>query len=163
MDDIQTLAALGRTALIGSLYDSRKQRFINDVRLFNFNKLPSEIIQKVSNGNSFFKVCTEDTYSKKLDLMNITGDTSLKALCLPSEVKGSAKFINEFKKRENSVKWNLLYSRTTVHETINLEEIHTHYSTQKIMLNDALFEGVIIFYSINYYLTSFTIFYYYSI
>ena len=141
MDDIQTIAALGRTALIGSLYDARKQRFINDVRLFNFNKLPSEIIQKVSNGNSFFKVCTEDTYSKKLELIGVTGDTSLKTVCLPSEVKGAAKFINEFKKKENSVKWNLLYSRTTVHETINLEEIHTHYSTQKIILNDALFEG----------------------
>lgn len=141
MDDILTVKALGQTALIGSLYDARKQRFINDVRLFNFNKLPTSMIQKISSSNSFFKVCTDDTYSKKLELLNISGDLGVKVVCLPLEVKGAAKFINEFKKSERSVKWNLLYSRTTINETINLEEIYDHYRTQKLHLNDALFEG----------------------
>lgn len=141
MDDILTVKALGQTALIGSLYDARKQRFINDVRLFNFNKLPSNMIQKISNGNSYFKAATDDTYAKKLELMNISGDLGVKVACLPLEVKGAAKFINEFKRSEKSVKWNLLYSRTTIDETINLEEIYDHYNTQKLHLNEALFEG----------------------
>ncbi len=141
MDDILSVKALGQTALIGSLYDARKQRFINDVRLFNFNKLPSDMIQKISNGNSFFKVSTDDTYAKKLELMNITGDEGLKTICLPMEIKGASKFINEFKKSERSVKWNLLYSRTTLNELINLEEIFDYYEANKLQLNEALFEG----------------------
>lgn len=141
MNETLTIASLGETTLIGALYDARDQIFINDVRLFNFNKLPNNIIETIPNGHSYYKLCKEDTYFKKFELMNISGDLAIKVACLPISIKGSAKYLNEFKKSENSVKWDLFYSRTTCNELINLQNVYEYYITNELALNETLFNG----------------------
>lgn len=142
MNETLSLAALGEITSLGALYDSREHLFINDIRLFNFTKLPKCVVQTIPNGHSYYKLCKEDTYSKKLELMNISGDLALKVACLPFSVKGSAKYLNEFKKYDNSIKWNLLYSRTTCNELVDLQCVYEYYNThEELTLNETLFEG----------------------
>ena len=142
MNEILSIAALGEFTSLGCLYDSREQLFINDIRLFNFTKLPENTVQIViPNGHSYYKLSKEDTYSKKFELMNISGDLAIKVACLPFFVKGSAKYLNEFKKSNNSIKWDLLYSRTTCNELIDLQGIYEYYKSNDLNLNESFFEG----------------------
>lgn len=141
MNDSITVKSLGRTALIGTLYNANQHEFINDVRLFDFNKLQQKFVQSLPLSYSFKKTCDLDTYLKKSELINLSGDLVIKSICMPNAIKGSAKFLNEFNFVSRLPRSYTLYSHSSIFETINLLEIFEYYKENKLSLNSSLFEG----------------------
>lgn len=118
-----TVAAVGRVAKIGDLYDVRTDQFLN-ISLMK-EKLPASIIQTRDVHTSPYSVhyANMDTLKEKLDFLDIQNELRISVLCGLIEVDGSAKFLNYKKSNGESAQATLSYRFFTKLDGVTMDEV----------------------------------------
>ncbi|CAG8838380.1 18700_t:CDS:1 [Gigaspora margarita] len=112
--------ALGRTAVIGSLYDATKDTFCKTT-IFK-TELPPNSIKRVDIPNASVMYEYVDSYMEKFKNLDVEPQLRISVLSGLVLLDGSGKYLNDIKESSRSVKGTLVYKITSVEE--NLEIYH---------------------------------------
>ncbi|XP_037043944.1 stonustoxin subunit beta-like [Bradysia coprophila] len=112
------VAAVGRVAYIGSLFNCRTNSFLN-FRLFS-KPLDEQIIETTDNWHSNIEMTKTNSFNEKFDMLSIAAELRLSILCGLIEVGGSGRFLKDVKKSARATKASLVYSATTKYDEINI-------------------------------------------
>ena len=113
-----SVAAVGRAAQIGELYDARKDQFVR-LQLFN-EVLPEKTIHSTENWHTKLKLTLDNSLEDKFTLMDISASLKISIMSGLFNLEGSGKFFKDTKKSAKSAKATLIYSITTKYEQINM-------------------------------------------
>lgn len=119
--DTLTVTALGRVALMGELYDARKDSFLGLSLLQS--KLPPEFIDSTENRHSDVKYLMENTLEEKMSVLDVKAEAKLSILWGLIQITGSGKYFNDKKHTSQSVKVSLANLVKTEYEQINLNRV----------------------------------------
>ncbi|XP_071380267.1 neoverrucotoxin subunit beta-like [Centroberyx affinis] len=135
--DSMAVAALGRPFTLGMLYDSRKDRVIPGLTLWDDTALEENTLDS-SQSSSAFEIIASDTIEDKSNLLNV--EASLRASFLGGlvDVGGSAKYLNDTKKSENQSRVTLQYKATTKFKQLSM----AHLATEKMQFTDVFEKGL---------------------
>lgn len=114
------LAAVGRVAQIGELYDARTEQFLR-MSLVNGNF--STLIQSTDNRHSNIKYLKLNTLSEKLTSLDVQAGFKLSVLFGLVQVSGSGKYVRDTQHSSKSVKVSVATFITTEFEQIDIAGI----------------------------------------
>ncbi|CAI5669621.1 unnamed protein product [Oreochromis niloticus] len=126
---IMEVAALGRPFTLGMLYDTRTDKLIPGVTLWD-DKTLKEKSKENNQHSSEFEVRASDSIETKSSLLNV--NASLKASFMSGliEVEGSAKYLNNKKNSDNQSRVTLQYKATTKFNQLMLTPDETNNTQQ---------------------------------
>ncbi|CAG8499978.1 7927_t:CDS:1, partial [Dentiscutata heterogama] len=129
--------ALGRAAVIGSLYDATKDTFCKTSILKT--ELPSNSINQVEIPNSKVMSDYEESYMTKFDNFEVEPQLKISVLLGLVALDGSGKYLVDIKNSSKSVKGTLGYKMTTVEENLDIyrENIKACISTDAFNMPEA--------------------------
>jgi hypothetical protein len=113
-----TRKALGRTAELGSLYDTRKDQLCG-ITLFK-SKLPKEIITSTDMPDTNYEFDLLDSYEKKFIKLDVQGELKVSVLAGLCKLEGSGKYLSDQKQSKKSVKGSVIYKITTKEENFSI-------------------------------------------
>lgn len=109
------MAALGRIASLGELYDARDDKFLS-LRLVKSNP-PDKTVIRDDYFITKIDFIKEESYSEKFDKLNVKAELKLSVLA-GLELKGSGEYFSETKKTSNSERMSLIHSTKTRDEVL---------------------------------------------
>lgn len=112
-------AALGSTALLGSLYDARTDTFYGGFTVFK-DDIPSSAKHTVDTPFSDVQYMLTDTYSDKFERLQVQAELQISILLGLAALTGSGNYLNNKKVSSRSVRGSLVYNLATKKETINV-------------------------------------------
>ncbi|RSL66749.1 hypothetical protein CEP54_003551 [Fusarium duplospermum] len=110
--------ALGQVAILGSLYDARRDVFL-PLSLFS-EPLPSDAMETKQRQSTNIKIITGDTFRDKFDACGIDGELGVSVLAGLAKLDGSGLYLRDKRDTNNAVQSSLHYEFTTVEEELNL-------------------------------------------
>lgn len=116
-----TVTALGRVALIGDLYDARRDSFVGLSLLQT--KLPPQFVDSTQNRHSDVKYLMQNTLEEKMSVLDVRAEAKLSILWGLITITGSGKYFNDKKQTTQSVKVSLANLVKTEYERINLSGV----------------------------------------
>lgn len=128
------VAAVGRVARIGELYDARTERFLH-VSMAKDN-LNSSVIQAIENKHSKIEYLKLNTLDEKLSALSVAAELKISVLCGLIQVGGSGKFVNDKKHSSKSVQVSLAANMLTEYEHVDF----TNKNERKLIDMDILAE-----------------------
>ncbi|CAG8598909.1 10130_t:CDS:2, partial [Gigaspora rosea] len=129
--------ALGRTAVIGSLYDATKDTFCKTT-IFK-TELPSNSIKRVDIPNANVMYEYEDSYMEKFKNLEVEPQLRISVLLGLVLLDGSGKYLDDIKESSRSVKGTLVYKITSVEEKLDIyrENVKACISTDAFNTSEA--------------------------
>ncbi|XP_034005515.1 stonustoxin subunit beta-like [Trematomus bernacchii] len=123
------VAALGRPFTLGMLYDARRDKLVQGLKLWNAETLKVKT-SETPQQSSTFEISASDSIESNSTLMDI--EASLKASFLSGmiEVGGSAKYLNDQKKFKNQSRVTFQYKATTKFKQLSID--HVTLDTEKM-------------------------------
>ncbi|CAG8588901.1 18299_t:CDS:2 [Racocetra persica] len=110
--------ALGRGAVIGSLYDATKDIFCKTSILKT--ELPPNSINRIYVPNTSITYECEDSYLDKFKNLEVESQLRISVLLGLVALDGSGKYLDDIKTSCRSVKGTLVYKMTSVEETLDI-------------------------------------------
>ncbi|XP_033988914.1 neoverrucotoxin subunit alpha-like [Trematomus bernacchii] len=116
------VAALGRPFTLGMLYDSRSDKLVPGLRLWNEETLKVKTTE-TSQHSSYLGISASDSIESKSNMMDI--EASLKASFMGGLIKvgGSAKYLNDQKKFKNQSRVTFQYKATTKFKELSIDQV----------------------------------------
>lgn len=122
-DGISKTMALGRPFQLGMLYNLTTDTLISNTSLWNSNLIENSINYRFSPSN-ICEVHTENTITKKADLLGMDTYLKISVLTNPIELSGSAKLIHTRKTTQHKRSFIVKYSLTTYIHELKLTNLH---------------------------------------
>ena len=119
---ILQLPCLGRPFHLGMLYDSRSEKIIPGISLWDADKMKSAL-QSRPQTRSKCKIIAEDNFRKKSSSLGINGRLKLSLLGGLVDVSGAAEYIIDRKSSKQQARVTLKYSSTARFDELMLEQI----------------------------------------
>ncbi|XP_071944804.1 uncharacterized protein [Antedon mediterranea] len=129
--------ALGRPFRLGMLYDCLNEKLIHGITLWDNDYLQHHLVSQ-PQVSANFKIHTEESIADKANALDINASLKLSILGGLVEVSGSAKYLNDRKSSNNTVRVSMHYKCTTKFEEITME----HMDKGKIMHHDVFEYGI---------------------
>ena len=127
-----TIAALGRSFTLGSLYDVRSEH-LSVLNLWDSNEIESKKFV-INSANTFFDVRAVNSFDQKTDFMNIEGNVKMSFLSGLVEVEGSAKYLTDKKSLANSASVSMVI-RTRNHTESLTQEFFSNVKYEDHLIN----------------------------
>ena len=96
-----TRKALGRAAVLGSLYDTRREQLCG-VSLFK-SELPQSIIVSTDMPNTKYEFDLSDSYEEKFHKLDVQAELKVSVLGGLFKLEGSGKYLSDQKQSKMSV------------------------------------------------------------
>lgn len=132
IDSAVTKQAIGRHGFIGSLYDIRSDQFEGG-NLFN-RELASSLISTTDCASSDYFVDENLSQKETLNKLNIEGSMKLSLMAGLVTVDGSAKYLNQAKTDNRTVRVTLLFNVKTKQEhlQVSMADLSNYYSSDAL-------------------------------
>ena len=148
--------ALGRSAMLGDLYDARTDTFCG-TNMFK-QQIPqgSQAVSLMGNYRTETSIKSARSLKEKLENLNIKGELKLSILSGMVELSGAAKYLSHEKTSFRSVESSLLYKLTTVYERLELynTELKSYISDDALRQTTATHVVIGIYYGANCAITA---------
>ena len=113
-----TRKAIGRSARLGSLYDSRNDNFIG-VELY-IDNIPTEVINPIDQcPNTNYDFNYDETLKSKFNKLNVEGELKLSILMNLVNLEGSGRYLSDEKSSQRVFRSAFIYQSTTCYESYN--------------------------------------------
>jgi hypothetical protein len=120
MSSTLTRESLGNFASLGTLYNAHNDSFIS---FSIFRSEPSAKCVNINDNNSVdITFSHNNTFSEKLNVLNIKGELQLSILAGLIKLEGYGKYLNDEKSSAQSVQSSLLYNILTKNESLDLSK-----------------------------------------
>ena len=118
----EEVAALGRPADLGMLYDIRQNKLIYGQTLWFQEELKTNV-NTVPNPSTKIEILSGEDISKKTHAMKVDGSLKLDVLCGNVNVKGAASYLKEEKMSQSETEVVLHYTATTEAQYLTMEHL----------------------------------------
>lgn len=118
---VLSLAALGRPFRLGMLYDSRTERLIPGITLWDEATLQNKTEQQLETSD--FHVSCSDSLDDKASALEVNASLKLSFLGGLVEVEGAAKYLDNRKSSSHQERVTLQYKCTTRSESMTMEQL----------------------------------------
>ena len=113
------MAAVGRVASIGQLYDVRREQFIG-VKMID--DLPGNAITSTQTTRANIKFTSDNSLDNKFTMMDISASLKLSILGGLFKLEGSGKYFEDSKKTSKSEKVTMIQSASTCYEALSITD-----------------------------------------
>lgn len=120
-DRVLSVAALGRPFRLGMLYDSRSEKLIPGITLWDQTTLEKRTVQQQETSD--FHVLCSDTLDDKASAMELNASLKLSFLASLVDVQGAAKYLDNRKNNMKQERITLQYKCTTRAESMTMEQL----------------------------------------
>jgi hypothetical protein len=119
--------AIGRSGMIGSLYDIRTDEFVMGNL---FNRSSDSFIQTSDCANVSYWLDFHNSQKETLDYLNIEASLKIGVMAGLLKLEGSAKYLQQTKTNSNTIRVTFLYKATTKQEDLQIstKDLHEYFS-----------------------------------
>ncbi|XP_063873078.1 uncharacterized protein LOC135107310 [Scylla paramamosain] len=118
---ILSVAALGRPFRLGMLYDSRTEKMIPGITLWDQSTLEKRTVQQLETSD--FHVLCSDSLDDKASALEVDASLKLSFLGGLVDVQGAAKYLDNRRNANNQERVTLYYKCTTKAESMTMEQL----------------------------------------
>lgn len=118
---VLSVAALGRPFRLGMLYDSRTEKLIPGISLWDQTTLENRTVQPLETSD--FQVLCSDSLDDKASALEVNASLKLSVLGGLVDVEGAAKYLDNRKSSNHQERITLQYKCTTRAETMTMEQL----------------------------------------
>ncbi|EGC40243.1 hypothetical protein DICPUDRAFT_25410 [Dictyostelium purpureum] len=111
--------SLGRTAILGQLYDVRSDSFLN-TNIFK-DQIPEENIQTANVSDLSYENFASSSSQEKFNSLGVDGNLKLSILCGLIDITGSASYLKEDNNEKKVVRGSLIYKIETSLDSIDIK------------------------------------------